>query len=234
MGSSDEMSDDDQLQWSEEFDDLDEPDDPTRSWRVAMTSSATWGKQKRMSMMALYFLQLQVHGSSEVYTSPSPSIIPTSPSTKSHPVIIHHNTHTPTNTDNCTSWSFLLNPVTIKPFTSQVGPTIPISASPLEVFQVFFSADLMENYCDREQQGSIAETSVVPRPCGRRETALYLLLAHAQTFLLYFRKIVTFTQTVHMKQYTDKIFESSIRTKLKKKAGKVTMHTHATELGNFK
>ena len=44
MGSSDEMSDDDQLQWSEEFDDLDEPDDPTRSWRVAMTSSATWEK----------------------------------------------------------------------------------------------------------------------------------------------------------------------------------------------
>ena len=35
--------------------------------------------------------------------------------------------------------------------------------------------------------------SLVPRPRGRRETAWYLLLAHARTFPLYFRKIVTFT-----------------------------------------
>jgi len=32
-----------------------------------------------------------------------------------------------------------------KPFTSPVGPTVPIPASPVDVFQLFFSADLMEN-----------------------------------------------------------------------------------------
>ena len=73
-------------------------------------------------------------GSSGAYTSPT-----------SRPVTTHQNTHTPTNTDNCTSWSSSLNPVTIKPFTSPVGPTVPISASPVDVFQLFFSADLMEN-----------------------------------------------------------------------------------------
>ena len=62
-----------------------------------------------------------------------------------YPVTIHHNTHMPTNTDNCTSWSSTLNPVTIKPFGSPVGPTIPTSAFHLEVFQLFFSEDLMEN-----------------------------------------------------------------------------------------
>ena len=71
-------------------------------------------------------------GSSGAYTSPT-----------LRPVTTHQNTHTPTNTDNCTSWSSSLNPVTIKPFASTVGPTVLISASP--VFQLFFSTDLMEN-----------------------------------------------------------------------------------------
>ena len=43
-----------------------------------------------------------------------------------------------------TSWSRTLKPVTIKSFTSPVGPTVPISASPLEVFELFFSPDLMK------------------------------------------------------------------------------------------
>ena len=55
-------------------------------------------------------------GSSGAYTSPT-----------SRPVTTHQNTHMPTNTDNCTSWSSSLNPVTIKAFTSLVGPTVPIS-----------------------------------------------------------------------------------------------------------
>ena len=74
-------------------------------------------------------------GSSGAYTSPSTL----------RPVTTHQYTHMPTNTDNCTSWSSSLNPVTIKAFTSPVGPTVPISASPVDVFQLFFSADLMEN-----------------------------------------------------------------------------------------
>ena len=67
-------------------------------------------------------------GSSGAYTSPT-----------SRSVTTHQNAHTPTNTDNCTSWSSSLNPVTIKAFTSPVSPTVPISASPVDVFQLFFS-----------------------------------------------------------------------------------------------
>ena len=47
-------------------------------------------------------------------------------------------------TSQPTSWSSTLHPVTINPFTSPVGPTVPISASPLDVFTLFFSSDLME------------------------------------------------------------------------------------------
>ena len=67
MGSSDEMSDDEQLQWPEDIDELDDPDEPI------------------------------MEGSDDTL----------------HPVTIHHNTHMPTNTDNCTSWSSTVNPVTI-------------------------------------------------------------------------------------------------------------------------
>ena len=34
-------------------------------------------------------------------------------------------------------WSSTLHPITIDPFTSPVGPTVPISASPLEVLELF-------------------------------------------------------------------------------------------------
>ena len=47
-------------------------------------------------------------------------------------------------TSQPTSWSSTLHPVTINPFTSPVGPAVPISASPLDVFTLFFSSDLME------------------------------------------------------------------------------------------
>ena len=47
-------------------------------------------------------------------------------------------------TSQPTSWSSTLHPVTINPFTSPVGPAVPIAASPLDVFTLFFSSDLME------------------------------------------------------------------------------------------
>lgn len=43
-----------------------------------------------------------------------------------------------TNSSEPTSWSSTLQPVTINPFTSPVGPTVPIPASPLEVFELFY------------------------------------------------------------------------------------------------
>ena len=42
MGSSDEMSDDDQLTILEELDELD--DQMNQSWRAAMMNSVTWGR----------------------------------------------------------------------------------------------------------------------------------------------------------------------------------------------
>ena len=42
MGSSDEMSDDNQLTILEELDELD--DQMSQSWRAAMTNSVTWGR----------------------------------------------------------------------------------------------------------------------------------------------------------------------------------------------
>ena len=134
MGSSD-LSDDEQLQWPEDIDELDDPDEPIMEGSDDEFSDL--GEVEEDEDDDNLFPTTSSPCSSEVHTSPS-CITPTSPS------ITHHNTHTPTNTDNCTSWSSILNPVTIKPFRSPVGPTIPISASPLEVFQLFFSEDLMK------------------------------------------------------------------------------------------
>ena len=124
-GSSDKMSDDDQLQWPEKVDELDDPDEPIMEGSDDEFSDL--GEVEEDEHDDSCFPTASSPCSSEVYTSPF--IIPTSPPTTSHPDTIHHKTHTPTNTDNCTSWSSLLNPVTIKPFTSPVGPTIPIFAS---------------------------------------------------------------------------------------------------------
>ena len=52
---------------------------------------------------------------------------PTSRSTNSG------STNGPDSTSQPTSWSSTLNPVTINPFTSPIGPVVPISASPLDV-----------------------------------------------------------------------------------------------------
>ena len=40
------------------------------------------------------------------------------------------------------SWSSSLKQVNIREFTSPVGPTVDIPASPLEAFEVFFTTDL--------------------------------------------------------------------------------------------
>ena len=44
----------------------------------------------------------------------------------------------------CTTWSEQLTPVTIKDFTSHVGPTISIPDTPLDVFEIFFTQSLKE------------------------------------------------------------------------------------------
>ena len=59
-------------------------------------------------------------------SSPSPSV-PTSPTPPCAPV-----------------WTNTLNPVTIQPFTSPVGPTVPIPESPVDVFDLFFTDDILQ------------------------------------------------------------------------------------------
>ena len=46
-------------------------------------------------------------------------------------------------------WSTNLEPHTILPFTSSVGPTIPILESPLEVFKLFFTSTIIEEIVDQ-------------------------------------------------------------------------------------
>lgn len=71
-----------------------------------------------------------------VATPPSPrtsATNPPSPPAKAIPT---------SSSPSAPSWSSNLKPVTIKPFTSPVGPITAISESPLEVFQLFFTSDL--------------------------------------------------------------------------------------------
>ena len=55
--------------------------------------------------------------------------------------------------------------MTIQPFTSHVGPTVPIPDSPLELFELFFTADLQEKIVDetnryaRQVMGDVRYTS---------------------------------------------------------------------------
>ena len=77
------------------------------------------------------------------------------------------------------------------------------------------------------QHALYTQHSLVPRSCGKRKTAWYRLLVHARTIPLYFRKIVTFTLLVHVEEYTDRIFESSICSCYNK-----TMLTQTNKFGN--
>ena len=45
-----------------------------------------------------------------------------------------------------------LKPVTIQPFKSTVGPTVPISDSPLELFQLFFATPLLQKIVDESNR----------------------------------------------------------------------------------
>ena len=49
-------------------------------------------------------------------------------------------------------WTTSLQPVTITPFQSAVGPTVPVPDSPLEVFELLFTAPLMEMIVDESNR----------------------------------------------------------------------------------
>ena len=49
-------------------------------------------------------------------------------------------------------WTTSLQSVTIQPFQSQVGPTVPIPESPLEVFQLLFTTSLMQMIVDESNR----------------------------------------------------------------------------------
>ena len=49
-------------------------------------------------------------------------------------------------------WTTSLQPVTITPFQSAAGPTVPIPDSPLEVFELFFTAPLLQMVVDESNR----------------------------------------------------------------------------------
>ena len=74
-----------------------------------------------------------------------------------HPHILLHHLHLQHHqhlTRLPPSWSSQLKRVTIKPFpsTSLVGPTVFISTSPLEIFDLFFSSDLVSILVDESNR----------------------------------------------------------------------------------
>ena len=50
------------------------------------------------------------------------------------------------------TWTSNLKPVTIHLFQSAVGPTMPISDSPLDVFQLFFTTPLLQTIVDESNR----------------------------------------------------------------------------------
>ena len=51
-----------------------------------------------------------------------------------------------------TSWSSSLKQVNIREFTSPVGPTVDIPASPLEAFELFFTTDLLQRIVEESNR----------------------------------------------------------------------------------
>ena len=49
-------------------------------------------------------------------------------------------------------WTTSLQPVTITPFQSAVGPTVPVPDSPLEVFELLFTAPLVQMIVDESNR----------------------------------------------------------------------------------
>ena len=70
--------------------------------------------------------------------TPSSSLPPTAPARPT-------TSHQPTSS----SWSTTLSPVSVAPFTQQVGPTVPISSDPVEVFELFFTPDILALIIDQ-------------------------------------------------------------------------------------
>lgn len=97
---------------------------------------------------------------SSQYQPPAAPIIPQSqprpPTTQSQPAThtVSHPSATSSASPSISStqlpvWSTdTVNP-TIHPFTSAVGPTVPVPSSPLEVFQLFLTANLVEEIVDQ-------------------------------------------------------------------------------------
>ena len=49
-------------------------------------------------------------------------------------------------------WSRQLSPVTMSPFQSLVGPTVPISETPSDVFELFFTTHLLQLIVDESNR----------------------------------------------------------------------------------
>ena len=78
-------------------------------------------------------------------TSTPHSPLLTSPATSASPDSSHPGSLPPT-------WTSNLKPVTITLFQSAVGPTMPISDSPLGVFQLFFTTPLLQTIVDESNR----------------------------------------------------------------------------------
>ena len=75
-------------------------------------------------------------------TRASPSVDPTSDTTRASPSV--DPTSDTTGASPAFTWTSTPQHLTIHPFTSPVGPTVGISSSPKEVFDLFFSPDLLD------------------------------------------------------------------------------------------
>ena len=49
-------------------------------------------------------------------------------------------------------WSCDLKPVTIKPFTAPVGPTVDVPETPIGIFSLFFSSDLLDDIVEESNR----------------------------------------------------------------------------------
>ena len=94
------------------------------------TLSLTFYYYCRRSLCYTLFLTPPTAGGACATPSSSPVTAPARPTTS----------HQPTSSS---SWSTTLSPVSIAPFTQQVGPTVPISSDPVEVFELFFTPDIL-------------------------------------------------------------------------------------------
>ena len=111
----------------------------SHSWKVVMRNSPTWMTIMMMNnqVYSTYLLALLSPAlSSTPHSSQSlPSSSP--PSSQSHPPS-KPSASTPA------QWSCTLRPVTIHPFQSPVGPTVPIPDSPSKIFDLFFTPSLVQ------------------------------------------------------------------------------------------